>query len=122
MKLSKEKQTICAEALKIANSDDRWTFLQERDVSGQDLWLYKRDYQTRDTALTRSRRHKTRKQALMRQGNRCGLCSAPITLGPCCCLDKTGKIVCRPCNQALVSWRRARASGISEADMVAFDA
>ena len=121
MKLSEEKQKICVEATKIANSDECWVYLQEHGVSGQDLWLYKQDYAPRDTALTRSRALCLRKLALMKQSNQCALCDTGIELGFRCCLDKTGKVVCRRCNLLLVSWRRARADGISEELMVKFD-
>ncbi len=121
MEFSEEKQKICAEALKIASGDERWVYLQKHGVSGQDLWFYKRDYVLRDTALTRSRRHKARKLALIKQGHRCALCDTSLKIGPLCCLDKTGKVVCRACNQLLAAWRRARADSITEKHMIEFD-
>ena len=121
MEFSKEKQKICAEALKIASGDERWVYLQKHGVSSQDLWFYKRDYAPRDAVLTRFCRHKARKLALMKQSNQCALCDTGIELGFRCCLDKTGKVVCRRCNLLLVSWRRARADGITEKHMIEFD-
>ena len=121
MKLSEEKQKICVEATKIANSDECWAYLQEQGVSGQDLWLYKRDYHKYDNNLSRSRVLHLRKLALIKQNNRCALCDTGIELGFRCCLDKTGKVVCRRCNLLLVSWRRARADGITEESMIEFD-
>jgi len=116
-KLTDEQERLCIECNKQPRGKPRLDFLDTHDITMEEVFRYNQSI--RDTPNRRKRINKTRAETLRDQGGGCALCGTPQHAQ--WRTDQTGQVVCGKCSWSLSTWRKLRADGISEADMIAFE-